>query len=97
MDDPLTHPHRKGVILRYLQIIHHLRARHHFPACHDPVGPISRRTCMPSLSCPTDKKPFSFVSKGCFLLVWMTSLAPRTALPCWNEVVIKVRSTRSLS
>jgi len=35
MHDPLPITHRKGVILGYLQTIHHLRSRYHLPACDD--------------------------------------------------------------
>src|SRR5216683_8026122 len=40
MYHPLPSPHRKGVILSDLQIIHHLGARDNLPAGHHTVGPI---------------------------------------------------------
>src|SRR5713101_1556300 len=40
MHHPLPNPHREGVIVRYLQIIHHLRPRGHFPTCDHPHAAI---------------------------------------------------------
>src|SRR6266851_3163800 len=40
MHHPLLDSHREGVILGYLQIIHHLGARDNLPARHHPIRPI---------------------------------------------------------
>ncbi len=68
MNNPLTHPHRKGVILRYLQIIHYLRPSHHFPACHDPVGPIGAPHMHAQLDLSHRQKAFFFGQEGVLLV-----------------------------
>jgi len=40
MHHPLSHTHRKGMILCDSQIVHHLDARYNLPACHDPDSAI---------------------------------------------------------
>src|SRR6266566_197766 len=40
MHHPLSSTHHKGMVLCYLQIIHHLGPRHHFPPCHHAHTPI---------------------------------------------------------
>ena len=39
-----------------------------------PIRPSARSTCVPTLTETTGRKPCSTVKKGCFLLVWTTSL-----------------------
>src|SRR5579884_3678657 len=41
VNNPLPIPHRKSVIVGYLQIIHRHGASHHLPARYDPVSPVS--------------------------------------------------------
>src|SRR5579883_3305002 len=53
-----------------------------------PYCPFASSTCIPNLICPTGRKPFSFVRKGCFWLVWMTSLVVLLCLPCASVFVV---------
>src|SRR5450759_1070035 len=64
MYHPLPIPYRKGVILRDLQIIHHLRAMHTPPPCNNPNTTIGSQDVHSLLDIPCWRETFFSGQEG---------------------------------
>jgi hypothetical protein len=99
MHHPSPITHRKRMILSYLQILHHLGAKHYLPSCHHAKHPIGAQHMHTQLDLPHRQEALLLRQEGMLFVGVIVSLVFVATLPCCLEGValVRVRSTRSLS